>query len=239
MPAKLIAEVDAWGASNEAMRSEAIRRLVELGLSNASRRQQRAPKENAARAAELAAKVIDKQIAPETPAEERAVRKRKLLQGPSIVREARKDRPKWGHAPVDRDRAEGEEVSRLIELLQTFELGHGLIIAGGILMVLGALSLLIRRSRRTGSEIEDEVTPTPAWIGSKHQARALTIGRPAEIGFKSKVQNDRPSPNRAASSWGKARRQANGWSGTETFAGPPSWNAAWQAGCQKSRLGSS
>jgi hypothetical protein len=53
-------------------------------------------------------------------------------------------------------------VSRLIELLQTFELGHGLIIAGGILMVLGALSLLIRRSRRTGSEIEDEVTPTPA-----------------------------------------------------------------------------
>jgi hypothetical protein len=94
MPAKLIAEVDAWGASNEAMRSEAIRRLVELGLSNASRRQQRAPKENAARAAELAAKVIDKQIAPETPAEERAVRKRKLLQGPSIVREARKDRPK-------------------------------------------------------------------------------------------------------------------------------------------------
>jgi hypothetical protein len=75
-------------------RPEAIRRLVELGLSNAPRRQQRAPKENAARAAELAAKVIDKRIAVETPAEERAVRKRKLLQGPSIVREARKDRPK-------------------------------------------------------------------------------------------------------------------------------------------------
>ena len=50
-------------------------------------------------------------------------------------------------------------MSRLIELLQTFELGHWLIIAGGILMVLGALGLLIRRSRRTGSEVEDEVTP--------------------------------------------------------------------------------
>jgi hypothetical protein len=32
MPAALIAAVDAWGAANEAIRSEAIRRLVELGL---------------------------------------------------------------------------------------------------------------------------------------------------------------------------------------------------------------
>jgi hypothetical protein len=32
MPAALIAEVDAWGATNSAMRSEAIRRLVEIGL---------------------------------------------------------------------------------------------------------------------------------------------------------------------------------------------------------------
>jgi hypothetical protein len=32
MPATLIAEVDAWGATNDAMRSEAIRRLVEIGL---------------------------------------------------------------------------------------------------------------------------------------------------------------------------------------------------------------
>lgn len=32
MPRSLIAEVDAWGKANEAMRSEAIRRLVELGL---------------------------------------------------------------------------------------------------------------------------------------------------------------------------------------------------------------
>lgn len=32
MPAALIAEIDAWGATNDAMRSEAVRRLVEAGL---------------------------------------------------------------------------------------------------------------------------------------------------------------------------------------------------------------
>jgi Sec-independent protein translocase protein TatA len=37
--------------------------------------------------------------------------------------------------------------------------GHWLIIAGGVLIVLGALGLMIRRSRRAGSEVEDEVTP--------------------------------------------------------------------------------
>jgi hypothetical protein len=32
MPTKLIADVDAWGTANNAIRSEAIRRLVEIGL---------------------------------------------------------------------------------------------------------------------------------------------------------------------------------------------------------------
>ena len=32
MPSALIAEVDTWGTANDAMRSEAIRRLVEIGL---------------------------------------------------------------------------------------------------------------------------------------------------------------------------------------------------------------
>jgi len=32
MPSTLIADVDAWGAVNDTARSEAIRRLVELGL---------------------------------------------------------------------------------------------------------------------------------------------------------------------------------------------------------------
>jgi hypothetical protein len=95
MPKALISSVDSWAQASDIGRSEAIRRLVKIGLSSgAPRRPKRAPRESAARAAELAAKVIDRQIAPETPAEERAVRKRKLLQGPSIVREVRRDRPK-------------------------------------------------------------------------------------------------------------------------------------------------
>jgi hypothetical protein len=32
MPSKLIADVEAWAAANTTTRSEAIRRLVELGL---------------------------------------------------------------------------------------------------------------------------------------------------------------------------------------------------------------
>jgi hypothetical protein len=32
MPAALIAEADAWGVANDTGRSEAVRRLVELGL---------------------------------------------------------------------------------------------------------------------------------------------------------------------------------------------------------------
>ena len=32
MPQKLIEEADAWAAANDTVRSEAIRRLVELGL---------------------------------------------------------------------------------------------------------------------------------------------------------------------------------------------------------------
>jgi hypothetical protein len=47
------------------------------------------------------------------------------------------------------------------ELLQTPGLGHWLMVAGGVLIVLGALGLLIRRYRRSGSEVEDEVTRQP------------------------------------------------------------------------------
>jgi metal-responsive CopG/Arc/MetJ family transcriptional regulator len=32
MPPELLAEVEAWATANDASRSEAIRRLVELGL---------------------------------------------------------------------------------------------------------------------------------------------------------------------------------------------------------------
>ena len=77
--------------------SEAIRRLVELGLSKTSVAKPQVlstSKQGAARAAELAAKVIEKKLPADTPAEEKATRKRKLIQGPSVFRDTRKDRPR-------------------------------------------------------------------------------------------------------------------------------------------------
>jgi hypothetical protein len=76
--------------------SEAIRRLVEIGLSKPSDQPRvlSTSTEGAARADELAGKVIDKKIDPKAPAEEREVRKRKLVKGPGEFRNARVDRPK-------------------------------------------------------------------------------------------------------------------------------------------------
>jgi len=90
---EFIATVDAWAAQqvNTPSRSEAIRRLVELGLTV---KQTKSPTPKAAaRAAELAAKAIDKRIDPAAPPEEREIRKRELIQGPSPFRGTRKDRP--------------------------------------------------------------------------------------------------------------------------------------------------
>jgi hypothetical protein len=77
--------------------SEAIRRLVEMGLASAPPPKPKVlstSKQSAARAAELAAKTIDKRIDAKVSPEERKVRKRKLVEGPSAFREARVDRPK-------------------------------------------------------------------------------------------------------------------------------------------------
>jgi len=71
--------------------SEAIRRLVELGLTIGAR-----PKQSAAaraeRAKDLAAKVIDGFPVHTTDTEETASRKRRLLKGPEEFRDARVDR---------------------------------------------------------------------------------------------------------------------------------------------------
>jgi hypothetical protein len=74
--------------------SEAIRRLVELGLKVKAP----APPVNKPgrrlRAQELATKAIEKIIDPGAPPEERAQRRRRLTKGPSEFREARVDQPK-------------------------------------------------------------------------------------------------------------------------------------------------
>jgi LysM repeat protein len=92
MPATLIAEVKAWATANGVTRSDAIRRLVELGLTASVRPTQ----VNATRAKELAAKVIDNLADGAANADDRASRKRLLLKGPEEFREARVDRPKAG-----------------------------------------------------------------------------------------------------------------------------------------------
>jgi hypothetical protein len=94
MPAEYIASVDAWAAANETTRSEAIRRLVELGLTvKAAARPSRNP-DRTSRAAELAAKAIEKIVDPSAPPEERALRRRRLTKGPEEFRDVRVDRPK-------------------------------------------------------------------------------------------------------------------------------------------------
>jgi hypothetical protein len=93
LPAGLTKQVDTWGADNDATRSEAIRRLVELGLKGAKKFA--APSQQTrAKAKQFAAEQIDRMGNSTATAEEQASRKRRLLAGPEEFREARVDRPK-------------------------------------------------------------------------------------------------------------------------------------------------
>ncbi len=89
----LMKQIMDWAKSRGATRSEAIRRLVELGLTVKTKAKQPSPA-RAARAKELAAKAIDKMIDPAAPPEERAQRRQRLTKGPTEFREARVDQPK-------------------------------------------------------------------------------------------------------------------------------------------------
>jgi hypothetical protein len=74
--------------------SEAIRRLVEVGLAGAPRAPARRSQRSTAKAKELAGKAIDRLVDKAAPAEEQASRKRRLLRGPEEFRGVRVDRPK-------------------------------------------------------------------------------------------------------------------------------------------------
>jgi hypothetical protein len=90
---EFIATVDAWAGANDATRSEAIRRLVELGLDGAKKFA--APSQQTrAKAKKFAAEQIDRMGNSTATAEEQASRKQRLLKGPEEFREARVDRPK-------------------------------------------------------------------------------------------------------------------------------------------------
>ena len=94
LPAPLLEDIQAWSDKHDAAsRSEAIRRLVELGLTVKKAAKQPSPA-RAARAKDLATKTIEKIIDPDAPPEERAQRRRRLTKGPTEFREDRVDLPK-------------------------------------------------------------------------------------------------------------------------------------------------
>jgi Arc/MetJ-type ribon-helix-helix transcriptional regulator len=94
LPAKLTAAIQRWAARNgAASRSEAIRRLVELGLASV-RPLQRESAKAAAKASALAGRQIDKLANPALPEEERRARKRQLIKGPREFRDMRGDQPR-------------------------------------------------------------------------------------------------------------------------------------------------
>ena len=74
--------------------SEAIRRLVELGLKVKAPAKSVSKPGRRQRAQELAANAIERMIDPAAPPEERAQRKRHLTKGPLEFREHRVDQPK-------------------------------------------------------------------------------------------------------------------------------------------------
>ena len=96
VPPADVATLDAWIKKHapEMSRPEAIRRLVELGLETRTPARPAGKASNKTRAAELAAKVVDKMIDPTAPADERERRRCRLIKGPREFCEDRVDLPK-------------------------------------------------------------------------------------------------------------------------------------------------
>jgi hypothetical protein len=80
--------VDRWAERHAINRSEALRRLIALGLGVSQPPKARSAKARS-KALDLAGKEIDKLIDPSAPVEERQQRKRRLLKGPREFREMR------------------------------------------------------------------------------------------------------------------------------------------------------
>lgn len=88
---ELTAEIDAWAEDHEATRSEAIRRLVEIGLAAKPKRGQSSDQQKT-RAREMAGKTIDVMADATSNVGDQAGRKRHLLKGPEEFRDFRVDR---------------------------------------------------------------------------------------------------------------------------------------------------
>src|ERR1039458_4220891 len=78
IPETTVATIDGWAAQNETTRSDAIRRLVEIGLTVKTPARPVSKHGPRLRAQELATKAIEKIVDPTAPPEERAQRRRQL-----------------------------------------------------------------------------------------------------------------------------------------------------------------
>jgi hypothetical protein len=96
LPPETIRGVDEWAHSQDANpgRSEAIRRLVEIGLTVKTSARPASKPGRRLRAQELATKAIEKIIDQDVPPDEQAERRRRLTKGPTEFREDRVDQPK-------------------------------------------------------------------------------------------------------------------------------------------------
>ena len=94
MPPELAAAVERWAARqpDSPVRSEAFRRLVEMGLATSALSRPHSAKTRA-KAAELASKTIDRHADKSATPLEQQSRKRRLLKGPKEFREWRRDHP--------------------------------------------------------------------------------------------------------------------------------------------------
>jgi hypothetical protein len=94
---RLTADVDAWAEAHNIVRSEAIRQLLELGLSASSfhpPHECRTVRDDETKIEEQATAQIELLLDPLLPADERERRKRRLIDGPPEFSHERIDLPK-------------------------------------------------------------------------------------------------------------------------------------------------
>ena len=89
---EVTARVDAWALANAMNRSEAIRRLIELGLKSETKAG-RMSQQDAVAVEHRTARQLDQMIDPDTPQEERDRRIHRLTDGPPEFVDLRIDLP--------------------------------------------------------------------------------------------------------------------------------------------------
>ena len=97
LTAELLARVDAWAQANAMNRSDAIQRLVELGMKPATMRSETKAKcmsrQDAVEVEHRTAQQLDQMIDPDTPQDERVRRIHRLTEGPPEFVNLRIDLP--------------------------------------------------------------------------------------------------------------------------------------------------